>query len=203
MYELFGAQKCWPRGFPLHKVLTSESRTAQSAKPMPWGVLQYLADEDPDVDAVYRMTNAAPVYFARGKQISLAHGQFCPFNSQATLWTPDTYPLMFLPVGVRDRVTDILRGYIALSCLWANGVTLSYASPVVFQVRNAHNLLNDFEQEIDLYRHGDAWCKELVTVAGGGMKVSYRDAIQKLIALDVLPSLNLDIYDAFVGHIRS
>lgn len=197
-YEAFGAKKCWPRGFPLHLLASSTTKeVTSSTTALPWGILQYLADLDPDVDAIYRMTNNDPVYFAREKKLSLARRCFSPFNSQATLWVPETYPLMFLPLGVKDRVTDILRGYAALACLWANDTTLAYASPLVFQVRNKHDLLKDFEQEIDLYRYGDDWCKKLVEVPGDGMANSYGAALEMLVTLKVISDTNLQAYSEF------
>lgn len=203
IYDKFGAAGTWPRGYPMQKLKAEDGTPQEDAAALPWGVLQYLADGDPDVDAVYRMTNGAEVHFARGRELSLAPGSYTPFNSQATLWVPETFPLMYLPLGVPDRVTDILRGYIALACLWKNGHTLGCASPVVFQVRNAHNLLKDFEQEIDLYRHGDRWSKLLLKAAGGGMAASFESALQLLVADKALPASNLASYGAFLRHLRA
>lgn len=202
IYSAFGARNCWPRGFPLHQLAAARESSKQIDDALPWGVLQYLADEDPDVDAIYRMTGSeAPVYFARARQLSLARHSYSPFNSQATLWVPETFPLMFLPLGVKDRVTDILRGYMALACLWANGMTLGCASPVVYQERNAHNLLNDFEQEVDLYCRGDAWCQLLKEVPGGGVADSFAAALRMLVRANVLPSTNIEAYLEFQRHL--
>jgi hypothetical protein len=203
VYKAFGALEAWPRGFPLHKLAVSSEQFMISEGGLPWGVMQYLADEDPDVDSIYRMTNGKTVYFSREKRISIAQNSFSPFNSQATLWTPAAYPLMFLPLGVHDRITDILRGYIALSCLWKNEMTLGFASPIVFQVRNFHNLLNDFEQEIDLYLHGESWCKGLLGISGGGMAKSFSEALQMLIGNSVLPSQNIAAYTEFLKYIST
>ena len=199
IYDALGAKDCWPRGFPLHRIAASAASGREGSPALPWGVLQFLADEDPDVDAVYRMTRGTPVRFPPGRQLSLARGSFSPFNSQATLWVPETFPLMFLPLGVPDRVTDILRGYIALASLWANGMTLACCSPVVYQERNAHNLLNDFSQEIALYLHGDEWCRKLLEVKVGGMKASFAAALELLVAEGALPAQNLNAYSAFAA----
>lgn len=199
IYDRFGAQRTWPRGYPMQKLQAVDRAVREQPDGLPWGVLQYLADGDPDVDAVYRMTDGAEIHFARERQCSLARGSYSPFNSQATLWVPETFPLMFLPLGVPDRVTDILRGYIALACLWAQGHTLGVASPVVHQVRNAHNLLKDFEQEIDLYRHADRWSRELQQVtAAGSFAESYAGALHWLVLQRSVPAMNVDAYAAFV-----
>lgn len=202
IYKVFDSQNSWPRGFPIEKIHTSNALIDTKNK-LPWGVLQFLADEDPDVDAIYRMTQGNPIYFSQNKKISLCKGTFSPFNSQATLWVPETFPLMFLPIGIKDRVTDILRGFISLACMWANGMTLGVSSPIVYQERNQHNLLNDFSQEIDLYLSSDIWCKMLQKVSGGGMDQSFRKSLQILVDNDILPSENLKVYSIFLNSLES
>lgn len=198
VYAHFGAAGVWPRGYPMHKL--RDAAVHDGGPALPWGVLQYLADGDPDVDAVYRMTSGAEVHFARGRALSLAAASYTPFNSQATLWLPESFPLMFLPLGIADRVTDILRGYLALASLWQHGRTLACASPVVYQVRNPHDLQKDFEQEIPLYRHGDRWSRLLHRSAtGASAAASFRSALQALIDDQALPAFNLDAYDDFVA----
>jgi hypothetical protein len=182
VYELFGARNCWPRGYPLEHVrdFTIEAREGRDTNP--WAIMQFLCDEDPDVDAVYRMTRGRPVYFARNRKFILDAGTSCPFNSQATLWTPESFPLMFLPGGVTDRVTDILRSYIATRCLWHAGMAVAYASPIVYQKRNHHNLLNDFVQEMDLYFHSAEWfwALSLMEMKAKDMAGRYRECIERL-----------------------
>jgi hypothetical protein len=200
IYAEFGATTCWPRGFPLHHILNStENVSKDNSKGLPWGVMQYLADEDPDVDAIYRMTHTEPVFFARNRVIRLEEKTYCPFNSQATLWLPETFPLMFLPIGKTDRVTDILRGYMSLSCLWKSGYTLAYSSPVVYQKRNFHNLFRDFEQEHELYKFGDVWSHKLLQVKGDGCVATFSSAIDLLIEEKVLPEINKTAFKLFAA----
>lgn len=200
IYNKFGARDCWPRGFPLEHVRNPEvaGRTGHDVKP--WSTIQFLADEDPDVDAVYRMLNGYEVSFARGKKFLLDEGTYCPINSQATLWLPEAFPLLFLPLGVPDRVTDILRGYIALSVLWKMGRTVAYASPVVFQQRNAHNLLNDFKQEIGLYLNANRWTGMLRDIDGITAQDAFTCALSKLVKDKALPAENIEIYKRFLGE---
>lgn len=201
IYSEFGALGCWPRGFPLHHIQNSGEGIGRGAtKGLPWGVIQYLADEDPDVDAIYRMTHSEPVFFARNRVLRLEEKSYCPFNSQATLWVPETFPLMFLPIGKTDRVTDILRGYMSLACLWKSGYTLAYASPVMYQKRNFHNLFRDFEQEIDLYRFGDSWSRDLLNIEGGSPATVFASAIDLMVKANVLPELNRDAFNIFVAE---
>jgi hypothetical protein len=198
IYNAFGAQKCWPRGFPLEFINNTASAGTTGKDSKPWGAVQFLADEDPDVDAVYRMLGGNPTYFARERQYVLDEGTYCPINSQATLWLPEMFPLLFLPLGVPDRVTDILRGYIALACLWKIGKSIAYASPVVYQKRNSHNLFNDFKQEMQLYTNANSWSHILLKIKGSSAGACYVSALQKLIEVKAIPEKNLEVYDMFL-----
>jgi hypothetical protein len=205
VYSEFGASDCWPRGFPIEFFRQSKPVTTVSSEGLQWGVMQYLSDEDPDVDAIYRMTRGGNIFFARDRTLRLAKYTYSPFNSQATLWIPETFPLMFLPLGVTDRVTDILRGYITLSCLWRCGYTLAYASPVVYQKRNTHNLLQDFEQECYIYRYADIWSRRLLCIDDVNLEPDpasvFRATLDFLINDGTLPEINRPAYEYFAQHI--
>lgn len=198
VYKEFGAETCWPRGYPLQALRDKRMAATKSQDSLPWGVIQYLADEDPDVDAIYRMTRSEPIYFARNRTFCLERKTYSPFNSQATLWLPEFFPLMFLPVGISDRVTDILRGYMSLACLWECKRTLRLSSPVVYQQRNPHNLQRDFEQEVNLYLHGDRWSKLLMGVEGLTPTQAFCSAIAMLIKDGAIPQKNEITYEAFL-----
>lgn len=197
-YSLFTEQKCWPRGFPLEYLEDFLSEEKAGTDDKPWAVMQFLCDKDPDVDAVYRMTNGDPVCFIRDEQFILDAGTYCPFNSQATLWTKEVFPLMFLPLGVTDRVTDILRSYMVTVCLWGANYSVAFASPIGFQVRNIHDLHNDFLQEMDLYIHADEWCRCLTDVHETNILYGYRAAMRAMSDIRAIPPKNLDVYDAFL-----
>ena len=203
-YREFGAPTCWPRGYPLDRINQAETlHYSPGGDGVKWGVLQYLADEDPDVDAIFRLTRGGTVSFAKNRGMRLGRGVFGPFNSQATVWVRETFPFLFLPLGVTDRVTDILRGYMALPCLWQCGYTLAYASPIVHQVRNEHNLLRDFELELDLYRFADRWCQNLATAVVGTRTPAkaFAAAIAALALEKELIDENAKAYDLFLGSI--
>ncbi|MHC4265647.1 MAG: STELLO glycosyltransferase family protein, partial [Planctomycetota bacterium] len=67
------------------------------------------ADDNPDVDAVYRLTQRLPLTFRKDRRLALGNGSKCPFNSQNTTWFPDAYPLLYLPAYCSFRMTDIWR----------------------------------------------------------------------------------------------
>ena len=62
---------CWPRGFPLIEIQNAETWQAsfeESVIPLKsFGVLQSLADVQPDVDAIFRMTQKTPFVFQQTK----------------------------------------------------------------------------------------------------------------------------------------
>lgn len=162
-YHHFSDENIWPRGFPLTAVLARleetqilQSQTANKIAP----VQQGLADLEPDVDAIYRLTVGKPITFSQNTPLYAPPGTYCPFNSQNTLWYPQAYPYLFLPAFVPSRVTDIWRGYIAQRFLHRRNQGVLFCSPSVYQERNPHNLHHDFVEELDLYTRTE----ELVAV---------------------------------------
>jgi len=199
IYQRFSDQKCWPRGFPIEFVRHPSVGGQIGKDCKPWKVTQFLADGDSDVDAIYRMLVPENVYFARNRKYLLDEGTFCPFNSQATLWLPEAFSFLFLPIGVSDRVADILRGFIALACLWKINSTLAFSSPIVFQERNVHNLLNDFSDEVSLYLNAAKWSHLLKNIAGSKASDYYRSALNLLCNANVLPKTCADLYMHFLS----
>ena len=158
IYSLFTRQSIWPRGFPLTRITAPESAidpAALTAQQVRIGIWQALADDDPDVDAIYRLTVNRPCRFARRDPVALPPGTFSPFNSQNTAFRRELLPLMYLPAHVNFRVTDILRGYVAQPILWAAGYHLGFSGPTVRQARNAHVLQADFASELPLYMEAE------------------------------------------------
>ena len=147
----FTDKKVWPRGIPLRCILNAETPKVSSAKNLKVGVWQFLADEDPDVDAIYRLTNNTPIYFNWREPLVLDQDACCPFNSQNTYFRKELFPLLYLPSTVTFRFTDLLRGLVAQPIMWAAGYHLGFAGATVLQKRNPHDYLKDFESEIPCY----------------------------------------------------
>lgn len=150
IYKYFTEEKIWPRGFPLLKILNEQKPTIKK-QPSNIGIWQGLADREPDVDAIYRLTNNQEIIFKKNKSIVLEKNTICPFNSQNTFFKKELFPLLYLPAFVTFRFTDILRGLIAQPVMWAANYNLGFTSATVYQERNKHNFLNDFESEIPMY----------------------------------------------------
>ena len=154
VYEHFTREFVWPRGYPLQRVL-SKSGVVSSKTETNVGVWQFLADEDPDVDAIYRLTNNKPIYFDDNEPVVLAEKTVCPFNSQNTAFKKGLFPLLYLPAFVTFRFTDILRGLVAQPVLWKNGYQLGFGPATVIQKRNPHDYMRDFESEIPVYLNAE------------------------------------------------
>jgi hypothetical protein len=159
MYSYFTNLHVWPRGLPLQYILEQENQNSKLDKSAKVGVWQFLADEDPDVDAIYRLTNNTPIYFNKRAPLVLNEKVCCPFNSQNTYFRQEVFPLLYLPVTVTFRFTDILRGLVAQPVLWAAGYKLGFGEATVIQKRNPHNYLRDFESEIPGYLHAETVIK--------------------------------------------
>lgn len=161
VYRRFTRLNIWPRGFPLEKIFPENHTDSGNAGIQYCPVQQGLADDNPDVDAVYRMTLPLPVCFEQSRPLALGKGAWCPFNSQNTTWFKEAFILMYLPSYCSFRMTDIWRSFIAQRIAWTCGWSILFHSPTVRQERNEHNLLKDFEEEIPGYLNNALLCKQL------------------------------------------
>jgi hypothetical protein len=155
IYRLFTRQHIWPRGLPLDSVL-KKTDLETSPGECRVGIWQGLADGDPDVDAIYRLTNGAECLFESRAPVVLGAGTVTPFNSQNTAIRRELFPLLYLPVFVTFRFTDILRGLVAQPIMAASGYSLGFIDANVFQERNPHDYMKDFDSEIPVYQHSRA-----------------------------------------------
>jgi hypothetical protein len=151
IYRLFTNQRIWPRGFPLHLISNSSEIKSLESQNERIAIWQGLADNEPDVDAIYRLVFGKQIQFERRDPVALENGVYCPFNSQNTIWFPDAFVYLYLPIYVTFRFTDILRGYVAQRGIWAINAKLGFTSATVYQNRNIHNLMSDFIDELPCY----------------------------------------------------
>jgi hypothetical protein len=165
-YAYFTKRSIWPRGMPLGHEQKWPVLSSSSIKRVP--IQQGLADGSPDVDAVWRLVDGCDIRFTAPRSIHLGPGAWCPFNSQSTWWFPEAYCLMYLPEFATFRMTDIWRSFIAQRCLWEIGAGVAFHSPAeVYQERNPHDLMKDFEDEIPGYLHNEKIAEVL-----GGLKLT-------------------------------
>ena len=154
IYQWYSSQNIWPRGLPLdlvHKKFDNKFGANTNEKFV--GIWQGLADGDPDVDAIWRLTNKYACQFDIAEPLVLQKGVISPFNSQNTLFKKDLFLLMYLPSTVSFRFTDILRGLVAQPIMWSHEYLLGFIGPTVIQERNEHNLISDLISEIPMYQH--------------------------------------------------
>ena len=148
-------QFLWPLGFPLASVRDKRTHHRPANATIDEKrvqVFQALADNNPDVDAVYRMTQELPVDFhLTGAVRALPTGTFAPLRSQATLFRHSAFWGMLLPMSVSSRVSAVWRSYVLERLLWeSNSSTVAFASSWVSHHRNPHSYLADHDQEADL-----------------------------------------------------
>lgn len=192
IYSLFTRKKIWPRGLPLTKI-QSKARLFKKKAVEPV-LVQSLADRDTDVDAIFRLTIGSEVKFAKNKAFVVKKRCYTPCNSQNTLWKKEIFPLLYLPSTVNQRVCDIWRGYIAQRLLWKINQQLVFTSPTVYQVRNPHNLMKDFNDEIDLYTKTEKLIKSLDLISlSGDVKTMLYQVYKNLIELGFFKKSELDI----------
>lgn len=153
IYKQFTEEKIWPRGFPLEEIHQSiDNFSICDVKSNTWSPIQQgLADANPDVDAIFRMTQKLPITFAKSNNYYLEKGVWCPFNSQNTTWFSEAFPLLYLPSFCSFRMTDIWRSFVAQRVIWECDWEILFHGATVWQERNQHNLLKDFEQEVPGY----------------------------------------------------
>ena len=208
VYAYFSDANIWPRGLPLDAV---------QRKPQPFDQLrirevdapiqQGLADENPDVDAIYRLVLPLPQYFLAGRRVALARGVWCPFNSQNTAWWPEAFALLYLPAYCSFRMTDIWRSFVAQRIAWENGWSLLFESASVRQERNEHALLRDFRDEIPGYLHNEAICERLeaLSLKAGidNIPENLRRCYETFIRENLIEEREFDLLDAWLSDVRA
>jgi len=151
------AEGTWPRGLPLNDALNPDAlprvvNVAESVGLQDIAVLQTVANHDPDVDAVYRLTRKQRHFnFSGTSSLLIPKGRFAPFNAQATLHLPRGFWGMLLPSTVHGRVSDIWRSYAVQRLFWPFGLRLAFTPPSVTQLRTSHDLAADLQAEAPLY----------------------------------------------------
>jgi hypothetical protein len=207
VYAYYADGLIWPRGLPLDRI--------QQAPPpfegLPSGeiycpIQQGLADENPDVDAIYRLVLPLPVSFRKDAAVAL-RGAWCPFNSQNTTFFREAFPLLYLPYHCSFRMTDIWRSFVAQRIAYVNGWGVLFHEATVFQERNAHDLLRDFEEEVPGYLHNERIRQALagVELAPGADNIpdAMRACYGRLVALGVVGEAELPLLEAWLEDLAA
>ena len=97
-YQYFTSGFIYPRGLPLCHA-RDLGPMAGTVEIVSCPIQQGLADDDPDVDAIYRMLFPLPFRFdVDVAPVLLTGGAWCPFNSQNTTFFEEVYASL-LPVA--------------------------------------------------------------------------------------------------------
>lgn len=207
----------WPRGFPLQFIQDDRTFNLSSAtivespdhvRSASIAVLQSLADHDPDVDAIYRLTKPLPIFFQRKRTVLLPErGLYVPWNAQAVLISYPAFFGMLLPVTVTGRVSDIWRSYITTRLLWETDHSVAFASSFVTQYRNPHNYMTDFLDEDDLYKKADELLSTLSSWTSKRIRSldeAYLDLMRTLVTgSHILGNKDLLLAEAWVRDLKS
>ncbi len=205
VYRYYSNTKIWPRGFALEKLLDPVPALG-SPEISICPIQQGLADDNPDVDAIFRLTQNLPIQFDRFDDVGLRTNAICPFNSQNTTWFEEAFPLLYLPSYCSFRMTDIWRSFVAQRILWTCDWTLLFHNSTVRQDRNDHSLIHDFEDEISGYLHNFTIMDKL-----NGIKLQPgSDAIldnlfvcyEKLVQMNLIDAKELVLLDAWISDLN-
>lgn len=207
VYYYYTKTKIWSRGYPLEFVNNKMPSLKEfSVKEITAPIQQGLADDNPDVDAVFRLVKELPVKFKRAPSIALGENTWCPFNSQNTRWFKPAFPLLYLPTYCSFRMTDIWRSFVAQRILWTNNWSLIFHKPTVYQERNEHNILNDFKDEISGYlnNHQIAMTLEKLHLKSGekNMYDNLFKCYEAIIKLGLIEEKEMDLLKAWCNDIQ-
>jgi hypothetical protein len=205
IYSHFTSTLIWPRGLPLDAIHVP-GNLSESPQRAICPIQQYLVDDDPDVDAIWRLVFKQPVRFTRDAE-SLVLGPNCyvPFNSQNTAFFREAFPLLYLPCHVSFRMTDIWRSFVAQRVLWTNEQQICFHGPTAKQVRNPHNLMRDFRDEVDGYLRNREIALHLdsLPVHDTADYVSHVLVCwEELGKIGVIPSQEISILHAWLGAVQ-
>ncbi len=150
----------WPRGFPLN-LINKKNIYKIKKKKIFSPIQQRMCDGNPDVDAVFRLTNKFRNHIFKKIDIAVSNKSITPFNSQNTVWHEVSFPLMYLPSYCTMRSTDIWRSFVAIKIIKNYNWNLTFLKPTVLQNRNFHDLMDDFTQEIPVYKNTNEFCNIL------------------------------------------
>lgn len=205
VYKHFTEAHIWPRGFALEKI-RDNFPTLKDKVAAECPIQQGLADENPDVDAIYRLTLPLPITFNKAENIALGNNSFCPFNSQNTTWFKEAFPLLYLPSYCSFRMTDIWRSFIAQRIAWTCGWHILFHQSTMRQERNNHNLMNDFKDEISGYNNNLQICADLqkLKLQNGVEHIPENMVLcyHKLIELGFVDSNEMDLLSAWIKDIK-
>lgn len=206
VYNYFSNETIWPRGLPLSRIQNNNA-IINSPVINNCPIQQGMADKNPDVDAIYRLTSKLPIYFLDRPPIALQKGVWCPFNSQNTTWFRDAFKLMYLPSFCSFRMTDIWRSFVSQRIAWEQDWSVLFHKATMLQERNEHDLMHDFSDEISGYLNNDNIAKNLdelkFTKRPLLIEESLRACYEVLIKMDLIEDREIALLNAWIDDISN
>jgi hypothetical protein len=144
----------FPRGFPYAAQRAAREVTHQS-QAIPVAMNAGLWLDEPDVDAVYRLSRRPKIKEFTNQNLILGPDVWSPINTQNTALTREaalTY--YYVRMGFRlqgltiDRFGDILSGYLTQKVVKHLGQGIRVGSPILDHRRTPHNLFKDLYHEL-------------------------------------------------------
>jgi hypothetical protein len=197
-YDYFAEEtKIWPRGLPLGNVLHPSASHKPFNQNTNFSILQTLVNLEPDVDAIFRLTqNYEPMHFSPTRDVvKLLGDTLTPANTQSTFWVKrEDFVWMYFPKTVSNRMGDILKMYIA-----QKHCELAYAGFLTEQIRNEHDFMVDFKEEVPLYLSVDSLLDEIMNLKFETLSQIY----ENLSALKICDPAEVHIADSFERTMKS
>lgn len=206
IYKYFTDIHIWPRGFALENI-QDPLPALEAAVSIDCPIQQGLADENPDVDAIFRLLLPLPITFRKSANIALGCDSVCPFNSQNTTWFKEAFPLLYLPSYCSFRMTDIWRSFVAQRIAWTCGWPVLFHQSTVWQQRNDHDLMIDFRDEISGYANNAQInkCLRALELSDGieHIPANMRRCYHALIELGLILPKEMDLLNAWLTDIHA
>jgi len=96
-------------------------------------------------------------------------------------------------------MTDIWRSFVAQISLYSLGKHIAFREATMFQIRNEHSLIRDFQDEIPGYLNNmkimDALSSLTLSDSPNDVGKNLRLCYEKLVETDVLPQEELSLID--------
>jgi len=206
-YRYFTDANIWPRGFALeHLADTTPAFDSLQTRQINCPVQQGLCNDNPDVDAIYRLMLSLPIKFINNQPVALGPGCWCPFNSQNTTWFAEAFEMLYLPAYCSFRMTDIWRSLIAQKICHLNGWAVLFTKATMSQRRNVHNLLKDFEEEIPGYLNNGKICRAVENLPLNAGRENIADNMriyyEKLVEMSLIKRRELELIEDWFSDIR-
>jgi len=181
--------RIYARGYPYNK-RWQDSKILRGKKEVKIMLNAGLWLQDPDVDAITRISRDVKTVEFTGGQIALDIGTWSPINTQNTALHIDLLPAYyFVLMGekldnlVIDRYGDIWSGFFVKKVMDSLGYYASVGNPIANHIRNKHNLFKDLKQELGCIMQTDLLAEflEKISLKGENASEVYADLADKFL----------------------